>query len=457
MPIRTLVLIDGEHYPPVVRAAVDDLRAQGHEVVGALMLGGTEKLTGEGADAYGVPEVVSGPTQVAGLVAAVDRFEPELVVDLSGSPVLDARRRMRLAAQALHRGVAYRGADFRFDPPPRPRVATKPSVGIVATAKRSGKTALAGHFARLLVADGWRPAVVAMGRGGPEEPEVIDVGADLTPSALVALAESGRHAASDHLEDALMARVPTIGTRRAGGGLAGAPGTNTFVRGVELANARPEDLLVLEGSGAAIPPVHADATVCVVPANADLELVSGYLGAYVLLLADLVVVTLADEPLHPAARALEDRIRELVPGTPVVRTTFRPHPLEPISGRSVFFATTAPPDAAGTLAGHLESAHDARVVGWSTNLANRALLRDDLRDARGAEVLVTELKAAAVDVATKLAIEADMDVVYCDNRPQGTGDGPALDDLLREAAARAVAHFDGSTGHVPDHDRKTQE
>lgn len=421
------------------------------------MLGGTEKLTGEGAGAYGVPEVVSGSTPVAGVTSAIDRFEPEVVVDLSGSPVLDARRRMRLAAQALHHGVAYRGADFRFDPPPRPRVAAKPSVAVVATAKRSGKTALAGHFARLLVADGCCPAVVAMGRGGPEEPELIDVGAELTPLALVALAESGRHAASDHLEDALMARVPTIGTRRAGGGLAGAPGTNTFARGVERANQRPEQLLILEGSGAAIPPVYADTTVCVVPANADPELVTGYLGAYVLLLADLVVVTLADEPLHPAAQALEDRIRELVPGTPVVRTTFRPHPLEPISGRSVFFTTTAPPDAAGTLAGHLESAHDARVVGWSTNLANRALLHDDLRDARGAEVLVTELKAAAVDVATKVAIEADMDVVYCDNRPEGTGDGPALDDLLRETATRAVARFDESTGHGSDHDRKTQE
>ena len=69
----------------------------------------------------------------------------------------------------------------------------------------------------------------------------------------MALAASGRHAASDHLEDALMAGVATVGTRRCGGGLAGAPVDSTFAAGVALANGRPESLLVFEGSGAADP------------------------------------------------------------------------------------------------------------------------------------------------------------------------------------------------------------
>lgn len=442
-PPRTLVLVDGEHYPPVVRAAVEELRGQGHDVVGAVLLGGTEKLgAGETPD-YGVADVFTGESQVDALVTAIEKLAPALAIDLSDSPVVDARSRMRLAAHALARGVAYQGADFRFDPPPRPRVVTKPSVAVVATAKRSGKTALAGHLARLLASEGRPPVVVAMGRGGPEEPEVIEPLDDLTPKALLALAEAGRHAASDHLEDALMARVATVGTRRTGGGMAGATAHSTFVRGVELANRRPEELLLLEGSGAAAPPVHADATVCVVPADADPELVTGYLGAYVLLLADLVVVTLADEPLDRAAQALEDRIRELVPGKPLVRTTFRPHPLEPISGSPVFFATTAPPGVAPTLVAHLETEHGARVVGWSTNLANRRLLTDDLQAAEGAEVLVTELKAAAVDVATRVAIEAGMDVVYCDNRLVTTGgDGP-LDERLAAVVDLATQRFPG--------------
>jgi cyclic 2,3-diphosphoglycerate synthetase len=285
-----------------------------------------------------------------------------------------------------------------------------------------------------------------MGRGGPAEPELIDpTTTDLTPQGLLARAEAGRHAASDHLEDALTARVATVGTRRAGGGMAGAPGPNTFAAGVEIANGRPEHLTILEGSGAAVPPVHADATLLVVPAHADPELVAGYLGPAMLLMADLVVVTLAPEPLSQAVHALEDRIRELVPQVPLVHTTFQPNPLGPVSGRSIFFTTTAPPGAAATLAAHLEADHGARVVGVSTNLANRKLLTEDLKAAEGAEVLVTELKAAAVDVAGRVALEAGMQVVFCDNQPVGTGGDGVLDELLLDLVHRAEERFHSET------------
>jgi len=45
---RVVAIVDGEHYPPVVRAAleeIDDL------VVAAVLVGGTEKLRGDG-DGY---------------------------------------------------------------------------------------------------------------------------------------------------------------------------------------------------------------------------------------------------------------------------------------------------------------------------------------------------------------------------------------------------------------------
>ena len=425
-----------------MRAAIETLRADGLDVVGAVLLGGTEKLAADEAPAYGVPEVVTSTGDpLAALVTAMEKFGPDLVIDLSGDPVIDARVRMRLVAHALVRGIRYQGADFLFEPPPRPRVAVKPSVAVVATAKRSGKTALAGHLARLLARQGRPPVVVAMGRGGPEEPELIEIGGDLGTDALLTLARSGRHAASDHLEDALMAGVATIGTRRTGSGMAGATAHSTFERGVAMANGRPESILILEGSGSAIPPAHADATICAVPADADPELVTGYLGAYVLLLADLVIVTLADEPLARAAHALEDRIRELVPGTPIVRNTFRPHPLEPIAGLNVFFATTAPPPVAATLAAYMETEHGARVVGWSANLANRKLLTEDLQAAEGAEVLVTELKAAAVDVAAQAAMEAGMDVVFCDNRVVSLEGDRALDAHLAAVVDLAVERY----------------
>ena len=168
-------------------------------------------------------------------------------------------------------GLPYRGAGFSFEVPPRPRLAAKPSIAVIGTGKRTGKTAVAAELARSLTGAGRPPVIVAMGRGGPAEPEVVDPATfDLSPEALLALARSGRHAASDHLEDALTAGVVTVGTRRCGGGLAGEPASATFAAGVELANERPEELLILEGSGTSIPPVHADATICVVGASGGL-------------------------------------------------------------------------------------------------------------------------------------------------------------------------------------------
>jgi predicted GTPase len=41
--MRALALIDGEHYAPVVRDALAEIP---HDVVGALLVGGTEKLMG---------------------------------------------------------------------------------------------------------------------------------------------------------------------------------------------------------------------------------------------------------------------------------------------------------------------------------------------------------------------------------------------------------------------------
>ena len=195
--MRTLVLVDGEHYPPVVRAAIGELSG----VVGAVLLGGSEKLPAGGVPELGVP-VVSGETPDAALEEGLRRFQPDLVVDLSDEPVVDGRMRLRLAARTLAAGAPYQGADFRFEPPPRPPLATKPSTAVIGTGKRTGKTAVSAQLARVLVGNGRTPVIVAMGRGGPADPEVVDPATfDLSPKALLALADSGRHAASDRVQD----------------------------------------------------------------------------------------------------------------------------------------------------------------------------------------------------------------------------------------------------------------
>ncbi|HEX2063171.1 MAG TPA: hypothetical protein VHE80_01985 [Acidimicrobiales bacterium] len=453
--MRILVLVDGEHYPPVIRAAIAQLAQDlpGSTVVAAALLGGSEKLSGDGSLDLGVP-VVGADSPDEAVAAGLSDHRPDLVHDLSDEPVLDDRTRLRLVSRALAAGVAYQGADFRFDPPPRPRVATKPTVAVIGTGKRTGKTAVTSHLARVLRERGAPPVVVAMGRGGPDSPVVVDPSEeDLSPQGLLALADSGRHAASDYMEDAVMAGVTTIGTRRCGGGMAGRPAFSNFVAGVEVANQRSEQLLVLEGSGHSMPPVHADATVLVTSSVTDRELLRGYMGPYRVLLSDLIVVTMDPTSLADsgACASLERDVRGLAQGVstaaaigeppPIVPVRLVPTPLAPISGRRVVYVTTAPAAARDQLAAHLEAEHGAKVVGTSHHLADRPRLAADLERAGEAEVLVTELKAAAVDLAARYALERGMEVVFCDNRVAPVEGGPSFDEMGSAIADMAQQRF----------------
>ena len=110
---------------------------------------------------------------VAGIEEGVALHGPEVVVDLSDEPVLSPAARLLLASRALACGVPYVGADFRFEPPAFEPFAL-PSLAVFGTGKRVGKTAVTGHLARLLARDR-DVVVVAMGRGGPAEPEVVEV------------------------------------------------------------------------------------------------------------------------------------------------------------------------------------------------------------------------------------------------------------------------------------------
>ena len=369
---RAIVLIDGEHYAPVVR---DALAILPYEVVGALLVGGTEKL--RGGEEYGVP-----------LVESLDAVEADLVFDLSDEPVLGPRERLLWASRALARGLPYVGADFRFDPPPLHPVGT-PSLAVIGLGKRVGKTAVAGHAARLLARDR-RVVVVAMGRGGPAEPEIVEMPPTLDD--LLALSRSGRHAASDHLEAAALAGVPAIGCRRAGGGLAGATFDSNVLEGARLAAQLDPEVLVFDGSGAALPPVEADARILVTNGGHDAR---AGLNAYRVLVSDLVVDT---------GGADRDAIRS-ISNVPVVAAELRLRPAEPLRGRRTAVFTTGPAPVEGL---------DAEVVHVSRNLARRKALREELEGVE-AEVFLVELKAAAVDVVAEAAVERGAEVVLAAN------------------------------------------
>jgi cyclic 2,3-diphosphoglycerate synthase len=359
--VKAIAIVDGEHYPDVVRQALADLP---YEFVGVMLVGGTEKLRGE--PDYGIP-IVEEPG------------DAEIVVDLSDEPVLTPELRLQLASRFLALGLPYVGADFRFDPPAF-HPFELPSLAVIGTGKRVGKTAVTAHVARLLARDR-NVVVVAMGRGGPAEPELV--ASPPTVADLVALSRAGRHAASDHLEAAVLARVPAVGCRRAGGGMAGAPFASNVLEGARLAASLDPDVVVFDGSGAAVPPIATTARILVAHDRSGLN-------AYRALISDLV----------------------LVPGEDF---TLRLQPVEPLEGRVAVFTTGDAPTE------HL----DADVVHVSRNLARRDLLAEELEHVE-ADTYLIELKAAAIDVVAEHALARGARVVLAGNEVVA----PGLDDRI---------------------------
>ncbi|HEX6262854.1 MAG TPA: 2,3-diphosphoglycerate synthetase [Actinomycetota bacterium] len=443
--MRVVALVDGEHYPPTTRWALRNAEADGHEVVAALFVGGTEKVAADGSvDLGGVPVLPGGEDAAAALGAAIEEHRPDAILDLSDEPILGYRERMALAAVALAASVPYLGPDFRLDPPIRDAPLPAPTMAVIGTGKRTGKTAIAGEAARVAAAAGLNPVVVAMGRGGPPAPQVARPGT-VTLERLLELVRNGMHAASDYLEDALTTGVTTVGARRAGGGLAGRPYVSNVRQAAEVALREEPGLVLLEGSGAAIPPIPWDAGVLVAPASAPREYLAGYLGPYRLLLSDVVVLTMAGSPdVGPEDLAyLTSLVRRLRPDARIVVTDFRPVPLDDVGGKKVYFATTAPETVGPILTSYLESAHGCAVVGVTHHLSDRARLAEDIDAAPAFDVLLTELKAAAVDVAADRAVRRGARVVFADNRAETLeGDGD-LPDLLEEAARLAVERASG--------------
>jgi len=378
--VRAVALIDGEHYPEVVREALDELP---YEWVGAILVGGNEKL--RGGD-YGVP-----------LVA--DFAGAEVVVDLSDEPVLGPAERFRWASLALAAGLPYVGADFRFEPPAYEPVGV-PSIAVIGTGKRVGKTAVAAHLATLLSRDR-DVVVVAMGRGGPPEPELVE----RPPSVeeLVALSRAGRHAASDHLELAALTGLPTIGCRRAGGGLAGKVFVSNVPAGSRLAESLEPDLILFDSSGTAIPPVAVDHRVLVIGPRHDLD---STFNTYRRLVSDVVVsVGFETEGALPARLVLR--------------------PVGELEGRVAVF--TAGPAELGELAGD--------VVHVSTSLGNRDALAAQLA-AVEADTYLCELKGAAIDLVAEQALARDARFVPAANDVVAPGLDEALLALM-PAAVRA--------------------
>ncbi len=390
-----IVLIDGEHHPPAVCDALASIERE-RSVAGLVFCGGEEKLPVGPLD-----EIYGRPVHADGAEEGLRALAPGAVavVELADEPVLPAAAKLELAALALHLGLAYESPGLRLTAPRYEPVPFEgPTLAVIGSGKRTGKTALAGHWARLLAEHD--PVIVSMGRGGPAQPQLAQP--DTTLDDLLALADAGRHAASDYLEDAVLAGVRSVGCRRVGGGLAGEPVFSNVSAGAALAASLEPGVLIFEGSGACIPPVQVGRTLCVVgPGEPE------PLARYRLLHADLVVA-------HELATAAP-------PDAP--RFTLRPEPAEPVpaDARVALFTTGA------------ERCEGVEPAFVSTNLARRGALAADLDRAvaAGCDVWLTELKAAGIDTVARRARDEGVRVILVRNRPVGLDD--ALLDLHRDA------------------------
>jgi cyclic 2,3-diphosphoglycerate synthase len=392
-----IALVDGEHHPAAVRDALDALERE-RGIAGVVFCGGEEKLPdGPLGELFGGRRVEED--REAGLRALAPASDA--VVDLADEPVLPARERLELAALALHLGLAYEAPGMRLDPPRyAPVDYDGPTLAVIGTAKRTGKTAVAGHWAGLL--RDRDPVIVCMGRGGPAEPRVASPGTTL--GDLLAIVRDGGHGASDYLEDAVLAGVRTVGCRRVGGGPAGEPRESNVAEGAALAASLRPGAMILEGSGACVPPVEADRSVCLVGGP-----VEGF---------DLYRVLRADLCLLMADARVDG---------PAIRCELRPEPAEelPSGARVALFTTRA------------NSCDGVEPVVVSTNLARRAELASDLDRAAAerCDVYLTELKAAAIDTVAERAAAEGARVIFVRNRPVGLD--ADLDAALLELAADA--------------------
>ena len=163
-------------------------------------------------------------------------------------------------------GLEYVGADFRFRPPaylPAPAV---PSLAVIGTGKRIGKTAVTGHVARLLSqrrrrrrrVDGPRRA-----SGAGARPGRADAGSaprHLSRGRARGLRLPGDRGARRCPDDRLPARGRRARRRRVH--------VEPAARDRARRRAAP-DVVVFDGSGASMPPVSVDGRVLVVGPGQD--------------------------------------------------------------------------------------------------------------------------------------------------------------------------------------------
>jgi hypothetical protein len=277
-----VVLCDAKFGAAPIQAAIDYLVVEKrYRVVGAAIV------------ADGLPEGFSleVPFVVeAGAPAAVKRaaaeFSPRAVVDLTES---DLEYRFVWANEALQLGLEVHGADFRLWPPAL-RGGAVPTVTFVGAGPAVGKTAAIVSFLEEAKVKR-KTAAVVLDLGGPPYPEMVDGPGD-APAAgrLLSFHRDGKKVGGDHYLIATATGVPAVGCSFAGTGLTGVPLSSLLGDAFVFATEAGGELVVVEGSGRAMPPTTG-ALCFLVNVRTEPERLRAFPFAYQLRRAATVIAT----------------------------------------------------------------------------------------------------------------------------------------------------------------------
>lgn len=439
---RLIAIIDGEHYPQITLDAINVLKNEfDGKFCGIIFLGGSEKITSGNFNDFFNDEVYAIKDFQKDFLAALEYFKPDVVYDLSDEPVVNHLVRMKIASFCFYKKASYMGPDFLFKYEESLYWTINPSISIIGTGKRIGKTAISSYIVNIFKNSGLEVLVVAMGRGGPREPQLLKgEEIDITPEYLLSLSNRGLHASSDYIEDALMSKVTTIGCRRCGGGFGGKVFLSNVVEGTKLADSLNPDLIILEGSGAALPDAKADANICVIGASQDWNDIVGYLGVYRILISEIIILTNCEKPVANSKKVknLEDNIKLINPGARIYKSIFRPQPLGSIENKKIIIAMTAKSIIEDKIKRYIEENFHCTVIGVTFNLANRPLLKKDLKSFKNFDTVLTELKAASVDVVTDFAIKSGKEVIYMNNIPRILNNDKILSKNLKDVYNKII-------------------
>ncbi len=292
--MEAVVLCDVKFGAGPIQAAIDYLIVEKrYRIVGAALIA---KKVPEGFS-LDVPYVAEAKAAAAVRRAAAE-FAPQAVVDVTEAGLAE---RFSWANEALQLGLEVHGADFRMWPPVF-KTGAVPTVTFVGAGAAVGKTAAIIYFLEQLKGK-YKAAAVVLDLGGPPYAEIVEPVEPASASArLLSYRRDGREVGGDHYLIAAAAGIPAVGCSFAGTGLTGVPLSSLLGDAFVFAAEAGGELMVVEGSGGAMPPA-AGAVCFLVNVRTGLDVLRSFPFAFQLRKATVVVAT--GFAVHPEPKALD--------------------------------------------------------------------------------------------------------------------------------------------------------